>query len=207
MPNADPPEQKAGSEQKQNSNRLEVKRVDKPKQNGSGVSWRAFSASRAEQRFAEVEALQASLQQRGRSISFCPTVVTDDGRRIPLSPTSERGPGPLGAARAGRRGKSKSPPRSAKDTQPEDDEMADREPVGGQVRVYDPISWKTNPFSGKHAARPPRHMLHDLVLMPSVCLGEPVPRSNSNTSTTGDDKQFRKAADSVPDIRIDDISK
>lgn len=45
------------------------------------------------------------------------------------------------------------------------------------------------------------------MLMPSAFVGEPVARSNSNTSANGDDKQLRKATDSVPDIRIDDISK
>lgn len=123
---------------------LEVKRVDKPKQNGSGVSWRAFSASRAEQRYAEVEALQASLRERGRTISFCPHVTTDDGQRIPLSPTLERGPGPKGT-----RARGKSPPRRAEDTKPSGDEVADRgSSVGGGVGIYDPVQFKTNPFTG-----------------------------------------------------------
>lgn len=135
------PDRKASNADEQPSKRLEVKRVDKPKQNGSGVSWRAFSASRAEQRYAEVEALQASLRQRGRAISFCPHVTTDDGKRIPLSATSERGPGPKGRARG------KSPPRRAEDTKPSSDEMANRT-GGGPVGIYDPVEFKTNPFTG-----------------------------------------------------------
>ncbi|KYG40439.1 hypothetical protein M433DRAFT_138722 [Acidomyces richmondensis BFW] len=66
----------------------EVKRVDKPKASngGSSVSWRAFSASRAEQRSTEIEALQASLRSRGKSISFGTHAITDDGERIPVPP-------------------------------------------------------------------------------------------------------------------------
>ncbi|KAF2171859.1 hypothetical protein M409DRAFT_50486 [Zasmidium cellare ATCC 36951] len=134
------PERKANSTNGEPSKHLDVKRVDKPKQNGSGVSWRAFSASRAEQRYAEVEALQASLRQRGRTISFCPHVTTDDGKRIPLSSTSERGPGPKGRARG------KSPPRRAEDTKPHSDEVANRT-GGGPVGIYNPVEFKTNPFT------------------------------------------------------------
>ncbi|KAK4502936.1 hypothetical protein PRZ48_006363 [Zasmidium cellare] len=137
---ANSPERKANDTNGEPGKHLEVKRVDKPKQNGSGVSWRAFSASRAEQRYAEVEALQASLRQRGRTISFCPHVTTDDGKRIPLSATSERGPGPKGRARG------KSPPRRAEDTKPHSDEVANRA-GGGPVGIYDPVEFKTNPFT------------------------------------------------------------
>ena len=121
----------------------EIQRIDKPKQNGSGVSWRAFSAGRNEQRYADFEALQANLQRRGRAISFCPHATTDDGQRVPLSATSERpaGPSTKGVRPPNRR---KSPPRRADDTTPADDELDE----GG---VYDPIEYKTNPFTGEYS--------------------------------------------------------
>jgi hypothetical protein len=124
---------------------LEVQRVDKPKQNGSGVSWRAFSAGRAEQRNAEIETLQTSLRQRGKSISFGTHAVTDDGNRVPVSATREL----CGSGPAGRGGKAKSrgksPPRRVEDTRPTEDELVD----GGPVGVYDPTQYKTNPFTGE----------------------------------------------------------
>ena len=66
---------------------LEVQRVDKPKSHGSEVSWRAFSTGRAEQRAAELTALQTSLEQRGWSISFADFAATDDGARVPTAIT------------------------------------------------------------------------------------------------------------------------
>ena len=120
---------------------LEVKRVDKPKQDGGGVSWRAFSAGRAEQRNTEIEALQTSLRQRGKSISFGTHALTDDGNRVPVQLTQEQ----LFAAASGRgKARGKSPPRRAEDTRPTDDEVAD----GGPVGIYDPTQYKTNPFTG-----------------------------------------------------------
>ncbi|CZT14789.1 uncharacterized protein RCC_00740 [Ramularia collo-cygni] len=114
----------------------EVPRVDKAKLHG-GVSWRAFSAGRAEQRHAEVEALAASLQRRGRSISFCPLVTTDDGRRVPLSPSI----GPLGSnGRRKSNTRGKSPPRRPEDVGPADD-------AGGDGR----IAFTGNPFAGQRA--------------------------------------------------------
>lgn len=119
---------------------LEVKRVDKPKQNGSGVSWRAFSAGRAEQRYNEIEALQTSLKQRGKSISFGTHALTDDGNRVPVTASPEQ---ILGGSR-GRKPRGKSPPRRTEDTKPTDDELLD----GGAVGIYDPTKFKTNPFTG-----------------------------------------------------------
>jgi hypothetical protein len=123
----------------------EVQRVDKPKQNGSGVSWRAFSAGRAEQRVAEVEALAVNLQRRGRSISFCPVVTTDDGRRVPLASRTGMFSG-KGKGRANQRGKS--PPRREEDVKPTDDEMADRGP-GGIDGVINSFGVKTDTHAGE----------------------------------------------------------
>lgn len=130
----------------------EVQRVDKAKQNGSGVSWRAFSAGRAEQRNAEIEALQANLIKRGRAISFLPTAKTDDGRHVPLAPALER-PGSLQhwQRRIGN-GRVKSPPRRAADTKPKEDEMADRELAGGSIGLCNSALWKTDPFTGESTA-------------------------------------------------------
>lgn len=130
---------------------LEVKRVDKPKQNGSGVSWRAFSDGRNQQRSAEIEALQTSLKQRGKSISFCPHALTDDGKRVPVAPSPDQIV--AGAAARGRRAsRGKSPPRRAEDTKPAEDELRgtgqDGRPDG---LVYDPTQYKTNPFTGEIA--------------------------------------------------------
>lgn len=121
--------------------RLEVKRVDKPKvQDGGGVSWRAFSASRTEQRNTEIDALQASLRQRGKSISFGTYAVTDEGKRVPVAPLQFLATG--GGSKRGRaKNRGKSPPRRAEDTAATEDEVAD----GGPVGIYDP---KTNPFTG-----------------------------------------------------------
>ena len=120
--------------------RVEVKRVDKPKQDGGGVSWRAFSAGRAEQRSTEIEALQASLRQRGKSISFGTHALTDDGNRVPVAASAEQ----IFAAARGRRPRGKSPPRRAEDLKPTDDEILE----GGAVGLYDPTEFKTNPFTG-----------------------------------------------------------
>jgi hypothetical protein len=123
--------------------RLEVKRVDKPKQHGGGVSWRAFSAGRAEQRNSEIEALTTSLKQRGKSISFGTHALTDDGNRVPITVTPEQ---IFAGVRGRRKGRGKSPPRRANDTEPADDEMAD---PGPGVGIYDPTQFKTNPFTGE----------------------------------------------------------
>ena len=145
----------AGSPQK---DRLEVERVDKPKvQHGGGVSWRAFSASRTEQRNTEIEALQATLRQRGKSISFGTHALTDDGKRVPLAPQqfaalagAGAGAGAAAAAPGSKRGRTrgKSPPRRAEDTAATEDEVAD----GGPVGVYDPKQYKTNPFTGESSS-------------------------------------------------------
>ena len=109
----------------------EIKRVDKPKQNVSGMSWRAFSTSRTEQRTAEIEAIQASLKQRGKSISFGTHALTDDGRRVPI-PNAPRRAGSIKTALGGRgrdRERGKSPPRRASDLEPTVDEVEDGEEV------------------------------------------------------------------------------
>ncbi|KAL9527322.1 hypothetical protein SMMN14_08549 [Sphaerulina musiva] len=136
-----------------NKKHHEVPRVDKGKlQNGGGVSWRAFSAGRAEQRNAELDALASSLRRRGRSIQFCPVVRTDDGRQISLAPTLERNGPTLGGKRFGQN-RAKSPPRRAADTKPilEEDELADRE-FGGPVGRLEDAGSKTDPFSGEWTA-------------------------------------------------------
>lgn len=124
---------------------VEIKRVDKPKpqpQQGGGVSWRAFSEGRADQRSAEIAVLQASLRKRGKSISFGTHAVTDDGERIPLILSTDHPSGPNSRGpKGGKRGRS--PPRRASDTEPTADETAD-----GFER-YDPTQFKTNPFTGK----------------------------------------------------------
>jgi hypothetical protein len=121
----------------------EIKRVDKPKpQQGGGVSWRAFSEGRADQRSAEIAQLQASLRKRGNSISFCTHAVTDDGERIPLLLSTDTPSGPNSrGVKGGKRGRS--PPRRASDVEPTADEVAD-----GFER-YDPAHFKTNPFTGE----------------------------------------------------------
>lgn len=126
----------------------EVKRVDKSKQGGSGVSWRAFSAGRAEQRNSELEALQASLRQRGKSISFGTFAKTDDGKKIPI-PANEQGIVGSGLRRGrGRPGpRGKSPPRRASDTEPAPDEVDELE--RDRAGIYDPKEFKTDPFTGK----------------------------------------------------------
>jgi len=103
----------------------EIKRVDKPKQNGSGVSWRAFSASRTEQRNAELEAIQASLRQRGKRIAFGTHAITDDGKKVPIArPTTEQiFAAGSGGGRGRARGRDKSPPRRAADLEPIEDEL------------------------------------------------------------------------------------
>ena len=122
---------------------LEVRRVDKPKvQDGGGVSWRAFSASRTEQRNTEIEALQASLRKRGKSITFGTHALTDDGQRVPVPAQQLLANG--GGSKRGR-ARGKSPPRRTEDTTATEDEVAD----GGPVGVYDPKQFKTNPFTGE----------------------------------------------------------
>jgi len=126
----------------------EVKRVDKAKkQGGSGVSWRAFSASRTEQRNTEIEALKASLKQRGKSISFGTHATTDDGKRVPI-PIAEQGLIGVGARRGRGRDRGKSPPRRAIDTEPTIDETEDGEQSRETAGVHDPREYKTNPFTG-----------------------------------------------------------
>ncbi|KAK0264362.1 hypothetical protein LTS09_001840 [Friedmanniomyces endolithicus] len=152
----------------------EVKRVDKPKQNnGSGISWRAFSASRTEQRSAEIEALQASLKQRGKSIAFGTHALTDDGNRVPIAAAVELQRAGSAAARGRRRGRGKSPPRRPDDKLTEEE----LEPEGGPGgSVYDPREYKTNPFTeGKRA----EHSL-DSVTSP---LAENAPSLSRNSST------------------------
>nr|POF13672.1 hypothetical protein CFP56_02695 [Quercus suber] len=122
---------------------LEVKRVDKPKQNGSGVSWRAFSAGRSEQRTAEIEALQARLQQRGRCISFGTHATTDDGNRVPVPSLGKFCSD--GRGRTERRGKS--PPRRHEDVQPGDDEIADET----AVKIDELGGFRNEAFSGKRS--------------------------------------------------------
>ncbi|KAM3416780.1 hypothetical protein BST61_g8372 [Cercospora zeina] len=168
----------------ENKKHHEIQRVDKGKtQNGGGVSWRAFSAGRAEQRSAELEALATNFRKRGRSIQFCPTARTDDGRQVALAPGIDRSGSLLGRKPGPTR--AKSPPRRAADTKPtfEEDEMADRE-LGGPVRAYDPAVWKTNPFSGN-----------------------PVRRTSDGSGQSPDTlhKRLDSAHDSVPDIRIDNV--
>ncbi|KAK5167753.1 uncharacterized protein LTR77_007452 [Saxophila tyrrhenica] len=166
--------------------KLEVKRVDKPKQHGGGVSWRAFSAGRAEQRSSEIEALQTSLKQRGKSISFGTHAVTDDGNRVPIPAAPGQIVAAPGARGRGRKGRGKSPPRRAEDTRPAEDEGGDGGAAG--VGVYDPTQFKTNPFTG-----------------------EPVRRTSSgrdgNTSTQ---QRGQRSPDSlsgsIPDIRINNIA-
>lgn len=121
----------------------EIKRVDKPKaQQGGGVSWRAFSEGRADQRSAEIALLYANLVKRGKSISFGEYAVTDDGERIPLFLSTDHPSSPNSRVlKSGKRGRS--PPRRPSDVQPTADEVAD-----GFER-YDPTHFKTNPFSGK----------------------------------------------------------
>jgi hypothetical protein len=122
---------------------VEIKRVDKPKpQQGGGVSWRAFSEGRADQRTAEIALLQANLRKRGKSISFGSHAVTDDGEHIPLIVSTDHPSGPnTRGPKGGKRGRS--PPRRSSDTEPTADETAD-----GFER-YDPTHFKTNPFTGK----------------------------------------------------------
>nr|OQO07260.1 hypothetical protein B0A51_17604 [Rachicladosporium sp. CCFEE 5018]OQO20924.1 hypothetical protein B0A51_13148 [Rachicladosporium sp. CCFEE 5018] len=131
---------------------LQVKRVDKPKpQDGGGVSWRAFSTSRTEQRSAEIEALQASLRKRGKSISFGDHAVTDDGDRIPLlpSPTSPKGLGnAAGLPKPNNRGRS--PPRRASDLEPTADEIADSTNAPDRESLTD---FKSGTFSGAQRQR------------------------------------------------------
>jgi len=123
---------------------VEIKRVDKPKpksQQGGGVSWRAFSEGRADQRSAEIAVLQSNLRKRGKSISFGTHAVTDDGERIPLILSTDHPSGPNSRGpKGGKRGRS--PPRRPSDNEPTADETAD-----GFER-YDPTHFKTNPFSG-----------------------------------------------------------
>ncbi|QIW94602.1 hypothetical protein AMS68_000120 [Peltaster fructicola] len=108
----------------------DVKRVDKPKSPGSGVSWRAFSAGRTEQRNSELQNLRASLQKRGKSISFVSHVVTDDGQRIPLGQCCSE------EKRLRGRNRERSPPRTEKDVEPSTDEIVEQP------------QFTENPFSG-----------------------------------------------------------
>ena len=126
----------------------DIKRVDKPKQNGSGISWRAFSASRHEQRNAEFEAIQAKLRQRGKSISFGTHAVTDDGKKVPIAQSTAEEIFISNAGGRGRaRGRGKSPPRRAEDFQPAEDELREREEER-DVGNYDAGEFKSNAFSG-----------------------------------------------------------
>ncbi len=183
----------------------EVKRVDKPKQHGGGVSWRAFSAGRAEQRSTEIEALQASLKQRGKSISFGTHAVTDDGNRVPIPVTAEQ---IFGGSRGRRPGRGKSPPRRAEDTKPEDDEMADGE-SRGSVDLYDPAQFKTNPFTGEFHL--PSDFSHPYSRTNLNGSGEPVRRTiihrNANAAIERNGQQSPGSPGSIPDIRIDNVAQ
>ncbi|KAK0878141.1 hypothetical protein LTR87_008069 [Friedmanniomyces endolithicus] len=160
----------------------EVKRVDKPKQNnGSGISWRAFSASRTEQRSAEIEALQASLKQRGKSIAFGTHAVTDDGNRVPIAAAVELQRAGSAAARGRRRGRGKSPPRRPDEKLTEEELEAEGDPGGP---VYDPREYKTNPFTGL----PVRRAVSDPDRDDSMAKG------------------FTSLTANLPDIRIDDLT-
>ncbi|SMR48376.1 unnamed protein product [Zymoseptoria tritici ST99CH_1A5] len=158
----------------------EVPRVDKQKQNGGGVSWRAFSAGRAEQREAEVEALAVNLQKRGRSISFCPVVTTDDGRRVPLAARTGMFSG-RGKGRPNQR--TKSPPRREEDVKPTDDEMADRGPVRGLDGIDSKIGFTADTFAVT-----------------------PFRRSQSDGDNGGNVKRPGLITDCLPDIRVDDVA-
>ena len=133
---------------------LEIKRVDK-KGNGSGVSWRAFSASRIEQRTAELDALSASLRHRGKSISFGAYATTDDGKRVPVPLARQK---PIDGRKRIGLPRGKSPPRRAEDTKPTDDEIRD----GQVVEIYDPAEFKTSPFTGEHMHNPKACRAHSL---------------------------------------------
>ena len=126
-------------------NHPEVKRVDKAKSSGSGVSWRAFSTSRTEQRNTELEALQASLKQRGKSIAFGKYATTDDGKRVPI-PAAEQDLAGSGPGRGRGRNRGKSPPRRSSDIEPTPDEVDDGEPE--RAEVCDPREYKSNPLTG-----------------------------------------------------------
>ncbi|KAF2773170.1 hypothetical protein EJ03DRAFT_155550 [Teratosphaeria nubilosa] len=163
----------------------DVKRVEKPKKlttnGGSGVSWRAFSASRSEQRNTEIEALQASLRQRGKCIAFGTHALTDDGERIPIPATPDVCTGKNGFARARGRGRGKSPPRRAEDIKPAKDEVDDGPELLRQCQpltgTYDPNEYRTN-------------------LLPDQPIERSTSDTNSKSLTNGD----------TPIIRIDDIS-
>lgn len=192
------PDHQPGSPEK---DRLEVKRVDKPKaQNGGGMSWRAFSAGRAEQRNTEIEALQASLRSRGKSISFGTHAVTDDGNRVPVTITPDQ---IFAGTRGRRKGRGKSPPRRNEDAQPDPDEVEGGERPDG---IYDPAQFKTNPFSGEIPMR-----LNRGEITADMDAGEPVRRTVhsphdsavSNGSENG--RQPGSPHGSIPDIRVNDI--
>ncbi|RMX94950.1 hypothetical protein D0867_13671, partial [Hortaea werneckii] len=145
---SEPPESLSPYDSALSPKHPEVKRVDKPKQQqGGGVSWRAFSASRHEQRNSEIQALQASLRQRGKSISFGTFAKTDDGKQIPI-PADVQGLIGSGLRRGrGRPGpRGKSPPRRASDTEPTPDEVDDTERDRGGL--FDPKEFKSNSFTG-----------------------------------------------------------
>ncbi|RMX86167.1 hypothetical protein D0869_03284, partial [Hortaea werneckii] len=144
---SEPPESLSPYDSALSPKHPEVKRVDKPKQQqGGGVSWRAFSASRHEQRNSEIQALQASLRQRGKSISFGTFAKTDDGKQIPI-PADVQGLIGSGLRRGrGRPGpRGKSPPRRASDTEPTPDEVDDTERDRGGL--FDPKEFKSNSFT------------------------------------------------------------
>lgn len=180
----------------------EVKRVDKPKaQNGgSSVSWRAFSASRAEQRSTEIEALQASLRNRGKSISFGTHAVTDDGERIPVPPTREIC-AKRGAARGGgqRKNRSKSPPKRAKDGKPSDDEVRE----SGRAAFHDSNEYKTNPYTGTCYPRKYCDCRRNMHLHGPP--ERPIKRTTSNPDRNNNDHESPPRSTSVPNIRVDSV--
>lgn len=169
---------------------LEVKRVDKPKvQNGGGVSWRAFSASRTEQRNTELEALQSSLRKRGKSITFGAWAVTDDGQQIPIA---QQFLSARTGSKKGRNNRGKSPPRRAEDTAAAEDEVAD----GGPVGVYDPKLFRTNPFTGSFGDL----CTHKVVA--NYIPGEPVRRKESESERDADTPRSPNGG-SIPSIRVE----
>lgn len=117
----------------------EAKKVEKAKPTSSGVSWRAFSADREQQRSSELEALQISLKTRGKSISFGTHALTDDGNRVPLSPESAQA-----SAVPRRKSRDKSPPRRAEDLRDTEDDGA----YGAGVESHGPEQFKTSPVAG-----------------------------------------------------------
>ncbi|KAI6790036.1 kinase-like protein [Hortaea werneckii] len=183
---SEPPESLSPYDSALSPKHPEVKRVDKPKQQqGGGVSWRAFSASRHEQRNSEIQALQTSLRQRGKSISFGSFAKTDDGKQIPI-PADVQGLIGSGLRRGrGRPGpRGKSPPRRASDTEPTPDEVDDTDRDRGGL--FDGKEFKSNSFTAVPAT-PAKEMetqkLPNITTTPTRAASRP---STFMASPTGD---------------------